>query len=175
MKKLILSLAVVLQLIGFASIVRSQMPTGNGFTVEKAVVASGGGASSGNGFAVEGTAGQTITRESANNGFLVSSGFWNSNFAPTAASVSISGRVLTTDGAGLRNAIVLLTDQSGALRTARTTTFGYYRFDGIEAGQTVVISVRSKLFQFETRVLMLNAELADVDFTPSGTEENIKR
>ena len=75
----------------------------------------------------------------------------------------------------MMNAVVFLTDSSGLTRTARTTTFGNYRFEGVEAGQTIVIGVRSKLFQFEPRVMMLNEDLADVDFMPSGKEENFKQ
>jgi CSLREA domain-containing protein len=94
---------------------------------------------------------------------------------PTAANVSISGRVLSPDGRGLRNAIVFLTDSAGITQTTRTTSFGYYRFEGIQAGQTVIIGIRSKLYQFESRVMTLNEDLVNVDFTPSGAEENIKR
>nr|HQU81927.1 choice-of-anchor Q domain-containing protein [Pyrinomonadaceae bacterium] len=54
---------------------------------------------------------------------------------PTAANVSISGRVLTTEGAGLRNAIVYLTDGNGNTRKAQTGSFGNFMFDGIEAGE----------------------------------------
>jgi CSLREA domain-containing protein len=94
---------------------------------------------------------------------------------PTAASVSISGKVLTPDGRGLRNAIVFLTDSAGITQTTRTTSFGYYRFEGIQAGQTIIIGIRSRLYQFESRVMTLNEDLVDVDFTLSGAEGNIKR
>ena len=39
-------------------------------------------------------------------------------FTPTAANVSVSGRVTTPEGAGVRNARVLLTDSSGNSRSA---------------------------------------------------------
>jgi uncharacterized delta-60 repeat protein len=48
--------------------------------------------------------------------------------APTAASVSISGRVRTSNGRGLLNATVSLTDNEGITRTTRTKSFGYFRF-----------------------------------------------
>lgn len=88
--------------------------------------------------------------------------------APSAANVSISGRVLTTNGSGLRNAIVSLTDEQGITRSTRTGTFGYYRFDEVQVGQTVVIHVQSKRFQFEPRVLTVSEVLTDLDFTPIG-------
>jgi len=57
--------------------------------------------------------------------------------APTAASVSIGGRVLTNTGRGLTNATVILNDSNGVSSTARTTTFGYYRFEAVAAGELI--------------------------------------
>lgn len=84
--------------------------------------------------------------------------------APTAANVSVSGRVLTSDGRGIRNVIVVLTDQSGATRTARSSSFGYYRFDDVQVGETYVMSVLSKLYMFNSRVVTVADELTGVDF-----------
>lgn len=85
---------------------------------------------------------------------------------PTAASVSISGRVTTAEGYGIRNAIVYLTQQDGTVASARTGTFGYYRFDDIPAGQTVFVSVASKRYTFNlsTRVVNLNDDVSDFDW-----------
>ncbi len=85
--------------------------------------------------------------------------------APTAANVSISGRVLTPDGRGLRNAFVILTDASGNSRTVRTTAFGYYVFEDISAGHTYTFSIRSKHFQFAPRVVNVTEDLSEFDFT----------
>lgn len=90
--------------------------------------------------------------------------------APTAAMVSISGRVMTSDGRGLRNAVVTLTNAAGDTRTARTSTFGFYRFDEIGAGQTVIVGVRSKLYQFSPQVINLNDNVSGVDFTAAGDD-----
>lgn len=86
-------------------------------------------------------------------------------FVPSAANVSISGQVLTPDGRGLRNAIVVLTDSGGQTRTARTSTFGYYRLDDIAVGQTAVMSVRSKVFQFDPHIINVNDNLESINFT----------
>jgi len=48
-------------------------------------------------------------------------------FAPTAANVTVSGRILTAEG-GLRNARVVLTDSSGNSRTFLTNSFGLLSF-----------------------------------------------
>jgi len=83
---------------------------------------------------------------------------------PTAASVSISGRVLTNSRRGLANAFVYLTDQNGNTRVSRTNSFGYYRFEDVQAGQTVIVTVVSKRFQFAPQVLNLTEEVTQVNF-----------
>lgn len=94
------------------------------------------------------------------------SGVRCSSAVVTAASVSISGRVLTGGGRGLSNASVYLTDTQGNTRTARTSAFGYYRFNDIAAGQTVIISVVSKRYQFAPQVVNVAEEIGDLNFVP---------
>jgi len=86
--------------------------------------------------------------------------------APTAANASISGRVLTAEGSGVRNAIVQLTDQQGNVRSVRTSSFGYYRFDDVPSGETYLLSVVSKRFQFAnpTRLISVVDDLTGEDF-----------
>jgi hypothetical protein len=86
---------------------------------------------------------------------------------PTAANVSISGRVTTSEGYGLRNVIVTVTAGNLAQpRTAITSAFGNYTIDGLEAGGTYIVSVRSKRYVFETpdRVITLLDSVGGVDF-----------
>jgi hypothetical protein len=87
---------------------------------------------------------------------------------PTAAGVSISGRVLTDDGRGLTNATVVLTDMQGQSQTARTGAFGYYTFDELTAGQTYVITVISKRYSYASRLVTANEVITGEDFTPEG-------
>ncbi len=89
--------------------------------------------------------------------------------APTSASVSISGQVFTTDGRGLRNAFVTITDTQGNLMTARTSAFGFYRFDEIQVGETYVIEVRSKNFQFAPQIVSVSEELTGFNFYAIGS------
>jgi hypothetical protein len=84
--------------------------------------------------------------------------------APTAAGVELSGRVMTPDGRGLRNARVRLTGEDGATRTAITGSFGYYRFEDVATGETYVMSVASKRYSFDPRVVQVFDTLSDVDF-----------
>jgi hypothetical protein len=90
----------------------------------------------------------------------------NINGATTAANVSVSGRVLTADGQGIRNAIVSISDSNGNVRQTRTGSFGYYRFDEIEVGSTYILQVASKRYVFPdpTQTLTVKEELANIDF-----------
>jgi subtilisin-like proprotein convertase family protein len=90
---------------------------------------------------------------------------------PTAAGVEVSGRVVTAEGYGLRNARVVLTDSNGVARTAITSSFGYYRFEDVPAGETYVIGVVSKRYTFTSRILEVLDNLADVDFMAEGTSQ----
>jgi hypothetical protein len=83
---------------------------------------------------------------------------------PTAAGVSVSGRVMTAKGAGLTNAIVTITDSAGVVKSVRTTTFGNFRFDGVAAGQTYVVQVVAKRAVFTPQVVFVGDELTGLDF-----------
>ncbi|HEX8246539.1 MAG TPA: LamG-like jellyroll fold domain-containing protein [Pyrinomonadaceae bacterium] len=92
------------------------------------------------------------------------------NFAPTAASVTVGGRA-TTDGQGIGNAQITLTDANGQTRTAITNPFGYYRFTDIPAGATYILAARSKQYVFAnpTQVVNVSEEITDADFTAQTT------
>ena len=83
---------------------------------------------------------------------------------PTAANVSVGGRVLTSDGSGLVNATVRLTDQNGATRNVQTSLAGYYRFDAVRAGGSYVVSVISRRYQFAPQVVSVIENLAELKF-----------
>jgi hypothetical protein len=82
-----------------------------------------------------------------------------------AQGVRISGRVLTPEGPGLRNAQVILTDADGASRTIFTSSLGYYEFDGVKPGRTYRVAVTSKRFRFLHRTVEPTSDLAEVNFT----------
>jgi Carboxypeptidase regulatory-like domain len=141
--------------------------TGGQFAVTQSVISNGGGNSDGVNFNVTGTNAQTLAGTNSTGGqFEVRGGFWQSFFAPTAAMVAVSGQVLAFNGGGISKARITLTDGSGATRTALTNSFGYFRFDDVEAGQTIIISVRHKSYQFgtPTQVVSINDEITDLVF-----------
>ncbi|MGI8786413.1 MAG: choice-of-anchor Q domain-containing protein [Pyrinomonadaceae bacterium] len=89
--------------------------------------------------------------------------------APTAASVSVAGRVRTPNGRGLANAFVTLTDSSGNRRLARTTALGYFHFEDVAAGETYIIQVVSKRYRFTPQVLSINQNITDLELTMQST------
>lgn len=88
------------------------------------------------------------------------------NNTPTAANSSVSGKVIASDGRGIRNARISITLPNGEIRTVLSSSFGYYRFDDLEVGNTYVLSIASKRFTFvnPTRIITLDDELTDEDF-----------
>lgn len=86
--------------------------------------------------------------------------------APSAAGATVSGRVTLAAGNGIRNVRVALVEADGTLHVTKTSSFGYYRFEDIPAGQTVIVSLASKRYIFNpsTRVVTLNDDLGDFDW-----------
>ncbi len=141
--------------------------SGGAYEITQFVIATGN-RSSGGTFAVENTGGQPFA-----GGFLQNSpyalyiGFWTPPaLAPTAARVTVGGRVTTQNGQGIRNVLMTLTDSNGAIRTTQTTTFGFYRFTEVRVGETYLLTISSKRFIFgnQTRILNVAEELSDLDF-----------
>jgi hypothetical protein len=124
----------------------------------------GGGNARAGGTSFVNASGTNITRTEGTTGAANNQNGSVSIAATTAASVSISGRVLINTNRGLANAVVYLTDAEGKTHAARTNSFGYYRFQDVQAGQTVTVTVISKRYQFAPQVLNLNEEMHGVNF-----------
>ena len=159
--------ALILCLCAF--VVHLPAQTGGTFDLSHSVIASGGGsASTGGAYNVSGTAGQDVAGVASSGAtFDLHGGFWFQNLAPTAAAVSITGRVTTSDGSGIRGVRLTLTSPDGARRTAIASTFGYYAFDGVEVGRTYVLEIAAKKYTFTnpTRVFSLQDHITGMDFT----------
>ncbi len=95
--------------------------------------------------------------------------------APTAAAISMSGRVLTITGRGLTNAVVELKDSNGGVRQVRTSAFGYFRFEGIPSGESYIISVLSKRYQFDSRLINALDDLTGLEIIERSPIEFQKR
>lgn len=82
--------------------------------------------------------------------------------------VSVSGRVLTSDGIGIRNAVVTMS--GGNLSnpiTVHSEGFGYFSFSGLQSGQTYIVTVSTKRYVLaqSTRMVTPQADVIGFDFT----------
>ncbi|MBK6588935.1 MAG: hypothetical protein IPG22_11625 [Acidobacteria bacterium] len=77
--------------------------------------------------------------------------------------VSITGRVLTPTGLGVRNALVILTDSQGTRQTATTSSFGVYTFTSVRSGESYFLGVSSKRYRFAPRSITPTANMTDID------------
>lgn len=89
--------------------------------------------------------------------------------APSAAPAFVAGRVLTSDGVGIRNVFVTIQGVDGHPQTVRTGTSGRYRFDGLTVGETYLVTVRSQRYAFSpsSQFFSLNDNITDLNFTTS--------
>lgn len=135
--------------------------TGGNFDLSHSVIAGGGGTgSTGGQFALSGTSGQTSAGTTSTNGnFSLRGGFWAfDDLAPTAALVSVSGRVLTAGGQGIRSVQITLSGGNGVIRTVQSSAFGHFHFDEVEIGQTYILQVSSKRFVFASPIRLLTVQ-----------------
>jgi len=103
----------------------------------------------------------------AANGFSVSQAAQFSTFglSSVASNFSVTGRVSTPDGRGLRSAIVTITSPQGEVFRTTTSSFGTYHFDSVSSfGGNFTIAVSSKLYRFATQTRALSGDLTNVNF-----------
>lgn len=150
--------------------------TGGTYDLSHNVIAGGGERGTGGGFTVDGTIGQPIAgtvstgTSAANNQYSLRGGFWAfQSLAPTAAQVSLSGRVRNSKGAGIirRVRVRLIDTFTGTERTVQTNPFGYYQFEELEVGHFYIIRAESNNFAFtpDSYAFSLLEDRENVDFT----------
>lgn len=83
---------------------------------------------------------------------------------PSAVPVTLGGRVTTPNGQNLRNAVVSLIDSNNVRRTATTSSFGLYSFANVASGQTYTMTVGSKRYRFEARIVTPTESVSNLDF-----------
>lgn len=81
-----------------------------------------------------------------------------------APNFTVSGRVTTPDGRGLRNATVSLTDALGVVHMATTSSFGFYNIGEITVAGNCTVAVKSRLYRFAPQTFSLNSDLSTIDF-----------
>ena len=141
--------------------------SGGPYSIERSAIVSGGGSASGGAFEVQGTIAQPISGgPSLLSPYLLYSGFWTPQISPTAAPITIAGRVKTSSHRGIRGAVVTLTSGKGHLISLTTSSFGYYRFQSLTAGETYILTVSAARYVFSNASAVVAAEdnVADLDF-----------
>jgi hypothetical protein len=106
------------------------------------------------------------------NNVIVGTGVFNGAvhayaMVPVAVNVSVGGRVLTSGGAGIRNALVTISGGNlPAPVTVQTGNFGSYNFTGLQSGTAYTITVATKRYVIlqPSRVVTPQANVTDFDF-----------
>lgn len=167
-KKISLVLVGVVLIAGYTQVF-TQISTGGAYGMEQSVTASGGGSSNATIYKLEGTSGQPAAGVTSTGGRYGSrGGFWQPMpLTPSAAGVTLSGRVLTAEGRGLRGAIIRLNGSGMTTpRIVMSGVNGTFSFADVEPGQTYVISVASRRFGFASpsQVISVSDNVADILF-----------
>lgn len=95
--------------------------------------------------------------------------------APTAANVGVEGRVATADGNGIARALVMVTNAAtGEVSSARTNSSGFFRIEGLTAGDLYLITVRHRRYSFPTEPLAITLTEDAIGLTFTGSIANTK-
>ncbi len=84
---------------------------------------------------------------------------WYVRLVPTAATVSVAGRVESPLGRGIANVIVVAFSMEGESWSARSNTFGYFKIGGLPAGRPYVVTAYSRRYEFESQLLSLDDDV----------------
>ncbi len=86
--------------------------------------------------------------------------------APSAATASVRGRLISGFGRNLANANVSITNTAtGEILRTRSNQLGYFNFRELGVGDIYVVEVQSKRFRFENHTFTLNEDLTDLVLT----------
>ena len=86
--------------------------------------------------------------------------------APTAANVSLAGRVTDDNGDPIGRVSIDVSDGAGVKRSAVTNAFGYYLVDELPAGRTYIVEASHKRYAFAPGAVALNDNVTDHNITP---------
>ena len=84
---------------------------------------------------------------------------------PQQLNISISGKVLTSSGQGLKNAVVSMIDSVGARRSVTTNSFGAYSITDVSAFQNYTLTVSSKKFRYSPMSVTPTGNMVNLDLT----------
>jgi hypothetical protein len=93
--------------------------------------------------------------------------FRNLRQTVTAGGANVTGQVVNSNGAGIRNAVLTATTgTTGAVYRATTNGFGYYSLLDLPVGDVYFVTIHSKTYTFAnpTQTFTLNEDVAGIDF-----------
>lgn len=79
--------------------------------------------------------------------------------APTSAQVSLGGQIFSATGQAVPGEVIMLTRSNGETVSTRSSSFGYYQFEGLTASETYTISVNSKRHTFTPQTINLTESI----------------
>lgn len=85
--------------------------------------------------------------------------------SPTAAPVSVWGKIIDPRGRGISGATVTVTGGNGVVSSAISNRFGYFMFEEIESGETYIFQVSHNRYAFAPQVVNLVEDLDNLNFT----------
>ncbi len=86
--------------------------------------------------------------------------------APTAAAITISGRVTDGGSRGLSRVSITLTNNKGEVKMAMTNNFGNFRFTDVSAGKTIVMQAAHKKYKFAPQIFTPTDNLSGISLVP---------
>ena len=77
--------------------------------------------------------------------------------------VSVTGRILTPDGRGLRSATVTIIAPNGSTRSFTSSSFGNFQFSNFIPGGLYTLTVGSKRYRYAPRIVQVIGDLSNLD------------
>ncbi len=87
--------------------------------------------------------------------------------ASSGAPAIVAGRVAAPSGFGLSHAAVSITDGT-TVWNARTSSFGYFRFDGLPTGVTYTVTVSDKRAAYGLTEVILTGDVTNLEISPQS-------
>lgn len=85
--------------------------------------------------------------------------------APTAANVSIGGRVVSPSGTPIAGATITMTGQNGQTLMAKSNSFGYFTFAEVPSGGSYIVGTQRRGYSFDNFLLQVKDSLTGVMIT----------
>lgn len=94
-----------------------------------------------------------------------------------SVTVTVSGRVMDSNGSAIEGAQVKITDSEGNTRMTTTSSFGGYTFDACQIGKTYILNASDNRYSFvpPLQILSLNGAVSEVNFVAATPPKARKR